>query len=64
MEPGNLSILVILVLIVTLWLYGTLAATAAPLTASVLRTAWRAARLVHWRVAAPGGGARSLARIR
>ncbi len=42
----------------------TSAATAAPLTASVLRTAWRAARLVHWRVAAPGGGARSLTRIR
>jgi len=42
----------------------TSAATAAPLTASVLRTVWRAARLVHWRVAAPGGGARSSTRIR
>ena len=42
----------------------TSAATAAPLTASVLRTGWRAARLMHDSLRAPGGGARSLTLVR
>jgi hypothetical protein len=40
------------------------AATAAPLTASVLRTPWRAARLESRHSSVAGGGARSLTLIR
>jgi hypothetical protein len=42
----------------------TSAAAAAPLTASVLRTSWRAARLVYQHCMAASGGARSLTLLR
>jgi hypothetical protein len=42
----------------------TSAAVAAPLAASVLRTDWRAARLVHRHLVAVSGGARSLTLLR